>query len=145
MIIACIVLSSLALLIAAVNITLFLVDKKREPLRKQALLDYIENMVNGAEENAVESATTFFTEESQKIKLENNAFVTEIIERFEKQEKEIDDLKTGCSPDYQKAFAAAQAVNDFNSGIVSIMNFDPIETMKRKRNNGAREGDQWQE
>ena len=48
-------------------------------------------------------------------------------------------LKNGGSPDYNKALEAAKAVNDFNASIVSIMNFDPVEAVRRKRNNGTKE------
>lgn len=139
MIIVCIVLSSLALLAAVVNITLILVDKKREPMRRQALLDYIDNVADGTLEEADEYIKQRFAKESEARKEENAALAYEIDKRFERQQAEIQKLKAGAEPDYQQAMAAAKAVNDFNSSIISIMNFDPIEVARRNRNNGAQE------
>jgi hypothetical protein len=138
-IIVCIVLSSLALLAAVVNITLILVDKKREPMRRQALLDYIDNVADGTLEEAEEYAKQRFAKEYEARREENAAFAHEIDKRFERQQAEIQKLKAGAEPDYQQAMAAAKAVNDFNSSIISIMNFDPIEVARRNRNNGAQE------
>lgn len=139
MIIVCIVLSSLALLAAVVNITLILVDKKREPMRRQALLDYIDNVADGTLEEAEEYVNQRFAKASEARKEENAALTHEIDKRFERQQAEIQKLKAGAEPDYQQAMAAAKAVNDFNSSIISIMNFDPIEVARRNRNNGAQE------
>ena len=139
MIIVCIVLSSLALLAAVVNITLILVDKKREPMRRQALLDYIDNVADGMLEEAEEYVNQLFEKASEARKEENTALAHEIDKRFERQQAEIQNLKAGAEPDYQQAMAAAKAVNDFNSSIISIMNFDPIEVARRNRNNGAQE------
>lgn len=139
MIIVCIVLSSLALLAAVVNITLILVDKKREPMRRQALLDYIDNVADGTLEEAEEYVNQRFAKASEARKEENAALAHEIDKRFERQQAEIQKLKAGAEPDYQQAMAAAKAVNDFNSSIISIMNFDPIEVARRNRNNGAQE------
>lgn len=141
MIIACIVLSSLALLAAVVNITLILVDKKREIVRRQALIDYIDNVADGTLEEAEEYVNQRFAKASEAREKENTALAHEIDKRFERQQAEIQNLKAGAEPDYQQAMAAAKAVNDFNSSIISIMNFDPIEVARRNRNNGAQEGE----
>lgn len=139
MIIACIVLSSLALLAAAVNITLILVDKKRESMRRQALLDYINNVAYGTLEDAEDHANLLFEKACTQFKNENTALASKIERRLDEQRTEIEKLKSGSEPDYQQAMAAAKAVNDFNSSIISIMNFDPIEAVRRSRNNGTQE------
>ena len=141
MIIACLVLSSLALLTAAVNITLYLVDKKREPMRRQALVDYINNISDGTLEAAETNTAKRLTEASEVHKKEYTALIKKIDERFSAQQGEIEKLKEGAYPDYQQALIAARTVNDFNASIVSIMNFDPIEAARRSRNNGTKEDD----
>lgn len=73
MIIVCIVLSSLALLAAVVNITLILVDKKREIVRRQALIDYIDNVADGTLEEAEEYVNQRFAKASEARKEENAA------------------------------------------------------------------------
>lgn len=70
---------------------------------------------------------------------ERAAFLEERIRSDQKQVKELEQrlktLETGASPDYEKARAAAQSVNDFNSAITSIMNFDPYDSLKARREN----------
>lgn len=47
--------------------------------------------------------------------------------------KEIEDLKSGCVPDYEKAKEAARAINDMNAGICNILGFDPMEAVRKSR------------
>lgn len=49
----------------------------------------------------------------------------------------VDDLKNGVVPDYEKAKAAAKAVNDFHDGLAGIMGFDPMQAIKRSRENSG--------
>ena len=50
-----------------------------------------------------------------------------------KLEKRLTELENGASPSYEKAKQAAQAVNDFNTGISAILNFDPHDVLKSRR------------
>lgn len=65
-------------------------------------------------------------------------FVVIEINRNRKQnaviEKEICNLKSGITPDYEAAKEAAKAVNEFNAGITSILGFDPYTAIQAKRN-----------
>ena len=45
----------------------------------------------------------------------------------------IDDLEHGAVPDYEKAKAAAKAVDDFHDGLANILNYDPYEAVRRDR------------
>ena len=139
MVIASFILSSLALLAAAVSITLVLVDKKRETVRRQALIDYINNMGDGTMDAAEEFANQLFKTAVEEFEHENTALRSAFEERLTKQQADIDALKVGAEPDYQQAVAAAKAVNDFNAGIISILNYDPMEVARRNRSNGNRE------
>lgn len=145
--IACIVLSSLALLAAASSLILFFVEKKRNAERRQAVLDYIDNAwdstLEAAKTYAKEYMREFYDKEAELFKTENNeffvAFSRGIKEKFEMQQREIEKLKSGVHPDYEAALAAAKAVNDFNAGISAIMNFDPIEAVRKRRHAGDEE------
>ena len=140
---ACMILSGRALLTAIANIILFFTQKKREAVRREAMLDYINNISDGTLNAAEEYTRDFFDKEKGLFKTENNEFFVEfsktIRERFERQQRDIDNLKNGACPDYEKALAAATAVNDFNAGISAIMNFDPIAAVKARRQSGDKE------
>lgn len=45
----------------------------------------------------------------------------------------VDALEKGTVPDFEKAKAAAAAVNDFNAGITGILGFDPYEAIRKQR------------
>ena len=145
--IVCMILSGLALLAAVANIILFSVEKKRNERRYKAMLDYIGNKcdatLNAAAEYVKEFTSEFFDKEKEYFKTENNEFFVEFSksmrERFEQQQRDIDSLKNGACPDYEKALAAANAVNDFNAGISAIMNFDPIAAARARRQSGDKE------
>lgn len=49
----------------------------------------------------------------------------------------ITDLRNGIVPDYEKAKAAAKAVDDFNTGLAGIMGYDPMKAIKRERSGGG--------
>lgn len=42
-------------------------------------------------------------------------------------------LENGTIPDFEKAKAAVAAVNDFNTGLASIMGYDPMKAVKKSR------------
>lgn len=42
-------------------------------------------------------------------------------------------LETGMVPDFEAAKAAVKSVNDFNSGLSAILNFDPMAAAKQQR------------
>lgn len=143
MIIACIILSSLAFLAAVITLTLFLVEKKREMRRRTAMLDYIANecagVLEAAEETAREYSGASIKEynESSKVLLDN--VIGNLMSEIEQLKSSIEQLKSGAVPDYEKAVAAANAVNEFNAGISSILSFDPIAVARSKRTSGEKE------
>lgn len=139
MIIACIVISSLALLAAGANLILFFVEKKRNAARRRAMLDYVNNQCEGAiEENEVyvkEFVDAFY----QKKAKEQAEYDVIVSSKFSELFAEVEKLKSGVVPNYETALAAANAVNDFNTGISAIMNFDPIEAARSRRLGGDKE------
>lgn len=46
---------------------------------------------------------------------------------------EISKLKEGCCPDFEKAQDAVRAINNMNEGICNILGFDPMEAMRKIR------------
>ena len=52
--------------------------------------------------------------------------ISDILER-------VSHLEKGMVPDFEAAKAAVKSVNDFNSGLSAIMNFDPMAAAKQQR------------
>ena len=149
MIIACMIVSCLALLAAVANIILFFAEKKRVNKRHSTKADFVT-----AECEAVSKAAAMYIEEvvEAKVKESSELIMTEvdsvgrkIARRFERNEEEIKKLKAGTIPDYETALSAAKAVNDFNAGISAIMNYDPIAAVRAQRQSVDKEADEWLE
>lgn len=103
------IFSGLALLAAAVSLGLTIQEKKRSKKRNAAVLQYVDE--------------------------HTKAVLRQVDDRYGGR---IRKLEEGIAPDYAQAKAAADAVNDFNRGIVNILNFDPLEALRRER---SREGE----
>ena len=138
MMIVCIILSSLALLAAVVNVVLFCVEKKRNNAVRTAMVQYIDNMNDGMEEFVKERLESV-NEEREKESAENAHFRKATNSTLNEMFEEIGKLKAGTVPDYEAAKAAANAVNDFNAGLSAIMNFDPIAVARARRQGGDKE------
>jgi hypothetical protein len=123
MTILAIILSSLALLAAIADLGMTLLDRKRSKERNTALMDYAD--ASASDVLAKAAANT-------------GASVGELEAKFDKR---ITDLEKGIVPDFEKAKAAANAVNDFNAGISGILGFDPHEVLKKQRNDSS--GGDW--
>lgn len=104
------ILSGLALLAAIVSLVLTIKEKKRSQKRNATLTDYVCKEC-----------------EAMSIKSKNQGDVLDsALERIQKLEK-------GITPDYEQAKAAANAVNDFNRGISNILGFEPLDAVKKRR------------
>lgn len=136
--IVCIILSSLALLAAVVNVVLFCVEKKRNNAVRTAMVQYIDNMNDGMEEFVKERLDSV-NAEREKENVENAHFRKATNSTLTEMFEEIGKLKAGTVPDYEAAKAAANAVNDFNAGLSAIMNFDPIAVARARRQGGDKE------
>lgn len=164
MIIALIVVGSLALLAAVANIILFFAEKKRRNAEMEKLRVDMLNYVHAecdlvstyASTNAKEYTDDKIREAAGVLADELEAVDKKDTRRFERAEaeieklkeefsSEIEKLKSGLAPDYEKALAAAKAVNDFNTGLSAIMNYDPIAAVRAQRQAGDKEADAWQE
>ena len=118
MVIAAIILSSLALAAATGSIILTLRERKRNLERNAAQMDYADRVGSDILNRAADAVS---------------AAAANLGMRIEKQGKELEELHKGIVPDFEKAKAAAQAVNDFNSGITGILGFDPYDALKAAR------------
>ena len=104
------ILSGLALLAAIVSLVLTIKEKKRSQKRNATLTDYVYKEC-----------------EAMSIKSKNQGEVlASALERIQK-------LESGITPDYEQAKAAVNAVNDFNRGISNILGFDPMDAVKKRR------------
>lgn len=115
MAITALIISGFALLAAGVCLCLLAREKKRNEKRNAAMLTYISK-----ECEAVSTAAGMYADETV------TAAIKGVCARIENLEK-------GIVPDYEKAMAAANAVNDFNSGITNILGFDPYEALRSQR------------
>ena len=114
-----IILSSLALLAATASLALTLRERKRSQERNTAMVQYTERLVQDALNGAKENLAKAWAEQCREI------------------DSRIGALEKGIVPDFEKAKAAANAVNDFNAGLASIMGFDPMEALKQQRDGGS--------
>lgn len=137
------ILSSLALLAAGANIILLCVKKKREEARWTAALQYIDNVCEGT----LAEVEEMLDERIAELKKEYEAMADQAVSAAFGQcthsivnvAAEVEKLKAGTMPDYEAAVAAANAVNEFNSGITSILNFDPIAIARARRQGSDKE------
>ena len=76
-------------------------------------------------------------DERKRNKKRNTALLqyvdSKIAEKTQGFEDRIKALEDGVVPDYEKAKAAANAVNDFNDGISGILGFDPYKALQAQR------------
>lgn len=120
------IVSGLALLAAGVCLCLLMQEKKRNQERNAAMLDYVQ-----VECEAVSKAAGAYTDEKvtgadNKLREDMSAAVSGMCDRVENLEK-------GIIPDYEKATAAVNAVNDFNQGISNLLNYDPVSALAAQR------------
>ena len=102
------IISGLALLAASGCLYLLGKEKKRNEKQNTDVCNYADACLVEAKNHALN-------------------MVSGVYERVEKLEK-------GIVPDYEKAMAAADAVNSFNQGITNILGFDPKEALIEQRN-----------
>ena len=101
-----IILSSLALLAVIVNLGLTIQERKRSLKRNTAQVDYVDESIRP------------------------------LGEQLGKFDERIKKLENGIVPDFEKAKEAANAVNEFNTGITGILGYDPYSALRRAREDG---------
>lgn len=147
------ILSALAVVIAGAALILVLQEKQRT----QELTAAVDQRFKGVAKTNKESRTAmlhYVDEENKKLSASVEKTAKETNERLEKvfsavksvnrkaeeakkaaQEnaKHIDDLEQGIVPDFETARKAVDEVNKFNEGIAGILGFDPLQAMKKGR------------
>jgi hypothetical protein len=112
------IMSSLALLAALAGIALLIYEKKCSKKRNTALMQYVDSVCASCSGNV-------------------DAMLQVLREQTGILSGKVKDLEGGIVPDFEKAKAAADAVNNFNAGISGILGFDPHEVLKKQRNDGG--------
>lgn len=155
------ILSGLALLAAAISLIFTITEKKRNQKRNAAVMQYISRIEGQIEavQNVAQGCLDKLSElEEEGTKLrEKCGEAWDRLERIDKDTRNLGQraqvlsdsihdlcekvgaLEKGICPDYEAAKEAAKAVDDFNSGLSAILNFDPLGEARRKRENPMRE------
>ena len=82
--------------------------------KAKTLTDYIDRVELNVKANAEEKLRLTYLD------------ITDILER-------VSHLEKGMVPDFEAVTAAVKSVNDFNSGLSAILNFDPMAAAKQQR------------
>lgn len=126
--IICIILSSLALAAALVCTAVTVRERKRSRERNAAQLDEMKREFSVQ----IKKLDAHWIEQTKRRDAAWEKVAREIQGR-------IDDLENGAVPDYEKAKAAAKAVDDFHEGLANILNFDPYDSARKNRDEGGGE------
>lgn len=110
--------------------------------QREALLQYVDR--TSAEAAARVSAsvqeqlrgTNSDIERIQKAVRTVNTKAVAALKTSREHSERIEKLEQGVIPDYNEALKAVNAVNDMNSGITNILGFDPLEALKKGRQEG---------
>lgn len=122
------ILSSLALLVAVVNLFLFFWEKKRQGKRHETLLKYIDASIDlrfGAlDERVMGKVNDRLANYDNTLKGRDKAI-----------EKRFSDLENGICPDYNAALAAKESVDRFSEGVMNILTYGNPAPQKEKKKN----------
>lgn len=112
-----------------------LVELQRQTLeeKSKAFVDYADTAASAAAHEVYTKQRVERTEALTHLSDAVDRTLADVLKRLEK-------LESGMVPDYEAALEAARAVNDFNTGLSAIMNFDPMEAVKKARNKAAATG-----
>lgn len=151
------ILSGLAFLAAAASLILVIREKKQREWQtesfnrrlaknandnqkqKTALLQYVDKTIDAASLKIQDAINKNIDGVNVRVDKVNNALriISRNAERAVKAAKENSDrigrLEQGVVPDFEEALRAVNAVNDMNKGIANIFEFDPLEALKKSR------------
>lgn len=147
------ILNILAVVLAGAALRLAM----REKQRSQELAEAVDQRFRGMVKASKESRTAmlhYVDEENKKLSASAEKNVKETAGRMEKvlaaikavnrkaedakkaaeeNKKHIADLEQGIVPDFETARKAVDEVNKFNEGIAGILGYDPLQAMKKSR------------
>ena len=107
--------------------------------QKTALLQYVDKTIDAASLKIQDAISKNIDGVNVRVDKVNNALriINRNTERAVKDVKENSDrigrLEQGIVPDFEEALRAVNAVNDMNKGIANIFEFDPLEALKKSR------------
>ena len=110
--------------------------------QKTALLQYVDKTAEAIHKQIQESINKNVDAINVRVDKVNNALriINTKADRamaLTKDNKErIGRLEQGIVPDFEEALRAVNAVNDMNKGIANIFEFDPLEALKKSRQEG---------
>lgn len=117
-----IILSSLALAAAAVCVAVVMRERKRSREQNAAQEAFVKTILDDRD-----------SQWKERLEVLGDAW-----EKVNKELRgQIADLESGAVPDYERAKAAAKAVDDFHSGLANILNYDPYEAVRIGRSGGG--------
>lgn len=139
-----IIVSGLALLAAGVCLLMLTEEKKRNQERNAAekelrgQIDWCIGAIGEETTNRTKAVDHFKKEISDACFRLQNRLLQEMYTEFKLAYERIEKLEKGVVPDYEKAIAAADAVNKFNEGLSNILGYDPVEALEaqRRKENG---------
>ena len=123
------ILSGLALLAASVCLFLLGQEKKRSKKQNAALLREMDRRDKKWAATVSDELKAQLAKERNRISLEQKA----VGERTGDILKRVENLENGIVPDFEEAKSAAKAVDEFNRGLSSILNFDPLKAAQKSR------------
>jgi uncharacterized protein YoxC len=122
------IMSGLALLAATVSLILTVCEKKRNQKRNADMANYVEYECRAVKDDLCFHAEKF------SARLEGLAQgVRQKSTELDNLSTKVENLEKGIVPDYEEALAAKNSVDDFNRGLSAIMGFDPMEAVKKSR------------
>lgn len=130
-------LSGLALLAAGVCLCLTMQEKKRNQERNAAMLSYVQVECEALSDRMERNLSGL--EKNMDGKCSNLVFELQnrLLQKLYSEDKKIlvrvENLEKGIIPDYERATAAVNAVNDFNQGISNLLNYDPVSALAAQR------------
>ena len=130
-----VIMSGLALLAATVSLILTVCEKKRNQKRNADMANYVEYECRSVKDDLCFHAENFSARLeglAQGVRHKSTE-IDELKEKFKNQSTKVDNLEKGIVPDYEEALAAKNSVDEFNRGLSAIMGFDPMEAVKKSR------------
>lgn len=140
------ILSVLALLIAGSALILMLKERQRNHARaeesrngnkafRKILMEYVAKEISEATSGVTAGMKDSIDNVNSRIDKTNKA-LRMVNGRAKDNSGRIEKLEHGCVPDFEEALRAVSAMNDMNSGIANIFGFDPLDALKKSRQEG---------
>ena len=129
------IMSGLALLAATISLVITVREKKRNQKRNADIVNFVEaecKAVSEAVGREMQNHSTKFDEFSKAIRRITTK-VDVLFDNFKDYSTKVDNLEKGIVPDYEEALAAKNSVDEFNRGLSAIMGFDPMEAVRKSR------------